>query len=88
MGAPSAVTVGGRILVGGGGDDAGGWVTPATWKRLADGGWQRLPDLAVARHGHAMAALRGVAYVLGGAPCAGYGRTDSIERLRVDGTPG
>lgn len=88
VGAPSAVTVDGRVLVGGGGDDARGWVTPATWLRLANGGWRRLPDLAVARHGHAMAALDGVAYVLGGSPCAGYGRTDSVERLRVEDASG
>jgi hypothetical protein len=70
-------------VVSGGGDDAGGWITPATWERRADGSWRRLPDLSVARHGHGMAALHGSVYVFGGSPCAGYGSTDSVERLRV-----
>jgi non-specific serine/threonine protein kinase len=82
VGATTAVAVDGEVVVTGGGDDAGGWVTPATW-RLRDGAWQRLPDLAVPRHGHGMAAADGVVYVFGGSPCAGYGLTSSVERLML-----
>ena len=87
VGAPSGVTIAGSMLVSGGGDDGGGWVTPTTWLRRVDGSWRRMPDLIAARHGHGMAALGGSAYVFGGAPCAGYGSTGSIERLRVGDVP-
>lgn len=76
--------VGGKLVAAGGGDDAAGWVTPATWSLGAsDEGWARLADLTVARHGHGSAAVGDTLYVFGGAPCPGYGRTDSVESLRV-----
>lgn len=80
-GALTAATSGGRLIVTGGGDDADGWVTPATWELISDGSWTRLPDLAVARHGHGMAALGDTVYVFGGSPCAGYGTTETVEVL-------
>ncbi len=82
VGAPTAATVDGRVVVAGGGDDAGGWATPATWMLRGDR-WDRLPDLQMGRHGHGMAALGGAVYVFGGSPCGGYGVTDSVERLAV-----
>lgn len=82
VGAPTAVAVDGSVVVTGGGDDAGGWVTPATWVLQGDR-WERMPDLQVGRHGHGMAALDGAVYVFGGSPCAGYGVTDSVERLAL-----
>ena len=82
VGAPTAAAVGGRVVVAGGGDDAEGWATPAAWILRRDR-WERLPDLQVGRHGHGMAALDGTVYVFGGSPCAGYGVTDSVERLAL-----
>lgn len=81
VGGVAATAAGGRVVVAGGGDDAGGWVTPASWALAADGSWERLPDLAVARHGHGMAAVGRDVYVFGGSPCAGYGRTATVEHL-------
>ena len=67
----------------GGGDDAEAWVTPATWALDADeGGWHRLADLNVARHGHGAAAVGSEVFVFGGAPCPGYGVTDAVESLK------
>lgn len=80
----AAVAVGDAIVAIAGGDDAESWVTPATWK--LDPGtstWARLADLNVARHGLGAAAVGPNAYVFGGAPCPGYGRTDVVESLRV-----
>jgi N-acetylneuraminic acid mutarotase len=80
----AAVAVGGELVVSGGGDDPEEWVTAAAW--AFDPGrdrWRRLPDLLQARHGHGAAALGGRAYVFGGAPCAGAGRTATVELLDV-----
>jgi hypothetical protein len=78
----SAVTVGGELVAVGGGDDHAGWVTGATW--AYDPGsdrWRRLPDLVHARHGHGAAAVGSRAFVFGGSPCPGIGRSDSAETL-------
>ena len=77
----AAVAAGDRVLAISGGDDDKGWVTPATWA-LGPRGWERLADLAVPRHGHAAAAANGRAFVFG-APCAGYGKTDSVETVTL-----
>lgn len=83
-GGSTAVAVAGQIVVVGGGDDAERWVTPATWAYSpARGSWRRLADLRVPRHGHAAAVLGNRVYVFGGAPCPGFGRTDSVESLAV-----
>lgn len=84
-GGVALVAIRDRVLVAiGGGDDAEGWVTPATWAYdVRSDRWHRLPDLNVARHGHAAAAFGGQAYVFGGSPCPGYGATDAVERLDV-----
>jgi len=85
VGAPAAVRNGGRVVVISGGDDREVWVTPAVWSLDPDTGrWQRLADLRVPRHGHAAAAFGHEVYVFGGAPCPGYGRTDSVEKLALD----
>ena len=81
-GALAVVAAHGSLVAVGGGDDAEGWVTPATWwfePRTQH--WRRLADLRIPRHGHAAAAVGDEIYVFGGAPCPGYGRTDSVERL-------
>ena len=75
-----------RLVAIGGGDDIEDWVTPATWAfDPATDRWQRLADLRAPRHGHAAAALGADVYVFGGAPCPGYGLTDSVEKLEVAG---
>lgn len=80
----SVVRAGDRVLAIGGGDDTEGWVTPAAWSfDPAAGRWERLADLRVARHGHGSAAVGDAVYVFGGAPCPDYGRTDSVERLKL-----
>ena len=68
----------------GGGDDAEGWVTPATcsFEPTTDRR-SRLADLRTARHHHAAAASGSDVYVFGGAPCPDYGRTDSVEKLTL-----
>jgi N-acetylneuraminic acid mutarotase len=78
------VAANGRIIAVGGGDDAEGWVTPATWAYApAEDRWRPLADLGVARHGHAAVAFGDRLYVFGGSPCPGYGRTDAVETLVV-----
>jgi hypothetical protein len=78
----AAVTAGDEVVAIGGGDDPGGWVTGATWGYdEARDTWRRLPDLVHARHGHGAAAVGSRAYVFGGAPCPGVGRSDSAEML-------
>jgi hypothetical protein len=80
----AAAGVGGQIVALGGGDDAEGWVTPATWAFDPDAArWRRLADLSVARHGHAAAVVGRQVLALGGAPCPGFGNTPSIESLIV-----
>lgn len=75
----------GEVLVLGGGDDLEMWITPATWAYDPQRDeWRRLADPAVPRHGHASAVLGDRVYVFGGAPCAGFGRTASVESLAVD----
>jgi hypothetical protein len=84
-GGHSVETAAGRLVVISGGDDLEEWVTPATW--ALDAGerrWRRLPDMRVARHGHASATAGDRIYVFGGAPCAGYGQTASVESLSLD----
>jgi N-acetylneuraminic acid mutarotase len=84
VGGLSVVSLGGEVIAVGGGDDREHWVTPATWAFRPDNGrWQRLADLGTARHGHGAAAVGNALYVLGGAPCPGYGRTDTVESLRL-----
>jgi hypothetical protein len=80
----AAAAAGGELIAIGGGDDPEKWVTGATWAFDPDRDrWRRLPDLLQARHGHGAAALGGRVYVFGGAPCAGVGRTASVELLDV-----
>lgn len=82
VGGLAVVAAGTRVVAVAGGDDVDGWVTPAVWALdPAKGSWSRLPDLSVARHGHAAAVARGRIYVFGGAPCAGFGQTASVESL-------
>ena len=70
------------VLAIGGGDDEEQWVTPAAWALApGDSKWRRLADLNVSRHGHAAAAVDSGVFVFGGAPCPGYGRTESVEFL-------
>jgi hypothetical protein len=78
----AAVSLGDEVIAIGGGDDPEGWVTGASWAYSpgADS-WRRLPDLVHARHGHGAAETGGRAYVFGGAPCPGVGRTESAEML-------
>ena len=89
VGGPAATTADGMFVVTGGGDDlADGeippWVTGAVWGfEPRTERWLRLPDLAVPRHGHTAATADGRVIVFGGAPCAGYGRTESVEYLQV-----
>ena len=86
VGALAVVVGGGRIVAISGGDDREAWVTPGTWSFDPDTGrWQRLADLRVPRHGHAAAAVGDEIYVFGGAPCPGYGYTDSVEKLTLPG---
>jgi len=82
VGGLAVVAAGGRVVAISGGDDREEWVTPGTWSfHPGTGRWQRLADLRTARHGHAAVAVRDEIYVFGGAPCPGYGRTDSVEKL-------
>jgi N-acetylneuraminic acid mutarotase len=84
VGAPAGVRSRGRVVAISGGDDREAWVTPAVWSLdPRTGRWQRLADLRVPRHGHAAAVVGNEIYVFGGAPCPGYGRTDSVEKLTV-----
>jgi N-acetylneuraminic acid mutarotase len=83
VGGLAVVTAGSRIVAIAGGDDRERWVTPAVWGLDADAlGWARLRDLSVARHGHAATVTGGRIYVFGGAPCAGFGQTTSVESIR------
>jgi N-acetylneuraminic acid mutarotase len=88
-GGNAAVATEDELVVVAGGDDLGTggikpWVTAAVWA-FDPGGeeWRRLPDLNVARHGHAAAVANDRIYVLGGAPCPDFGLTDSVESLRI-----
>ena len=88
VGALALVAARGRLVAVGGGDDAEEWVTPGTWSfEPGTGRWRRLSDLTVARHGHAAAAVGDEIYGFGGAPCASYGRTDSVEKLTLSSEP-
>ena len=87
VGALAVVAADGRVVAISGGDDTEGWVTPGTWSFQPETGrWQRLSDLREARHGHAAAAVGDEIYVFGGAPCPGYGHTDSVEKLTLRGS--
>jgi hypothetical protein len=84
VGALALVAARGRLVAIGGGDDIEEWVTPGTWSfEPATERWRRLSDLREARHGHAAAAVGDEIYVFGGAPCPGYGRSDSVEMLTL-----
>jgi N-acetylneuraminic acid mutarotase len=84
VGGLGAVVADERLVAISGGDDDEGWVTPGTWAfDPAADRWQRLADLRVPRHGHGAAAVGDDIYVFGGAPCPGYGRTDSVEKLSL-----
>jgi N-acetylneuraminic acid mutarotase len=86
VGSADAATVDGRIVVIGGGNDdfRSGWVTPAVWAYdIAADAWTRLPDLEVARHGHAAAVAAGRIYAFGGSPCPGYGVLRSVESVEA-----
>ena len=88
-GGPAVVATDEEVLVIGGGDDMGEgergpWVTRAAWAFDPDQErWRRLPNLHVARHGHAAAVSGDRVYVFSGSPCPGYGMTSSVESLRV-----
>jgi N-acetylneuraminic acid mutarotase len=85
----AVIDASGQIVAVGGGDDAEGWVTPATWALgPGESEWRRLADLNVPRHGHGAAAVGSRVFVFGGAPCPGYGRTDAVEALRVPSREG
>ena len=72
------------IMLGGGDDGEGRWVTPATWSYSpAAGRWTRLPDLQVPRHGFGAVIANGRLFALGGAPCARYGRTAAVESIAL-----
>jgi N-acetylneuraminic acid mutarotase len=76
-----------EVIAVGGGDDGERWVTPATWAfHPVRETWRRLPDLNLARHGHGIAVANGRVYVFGGAPCVGFGTTDSVESLDAGDT--
>ncbi len=78
-----AVAWRGRLIVLGGGDDGEGrWVTPATWSYSpATAAWSRLPDMNVARHGFGAVIADGRLWALGGSPCARYGRSPAVESI-------
>jgi N-acetylneuraminic acid mutarotase len=78
-----AVAWDGRLIVLGGGDDKiGGWVTPATWSLDPETErWTRLGDMIVPRHGFGATIADGRLYALGGAPCARYGQTPAVESM-------
>jgi hypothetical protein len=80
-----AVAWKGRLIVLGGGDDShGGWVTPATWSYAPSSGtWTRLADMKVPRHGFGAAIWGGRLYALGGAPCPRYGSTPAVESVSL-----
>jgi N-acetylneuraminic acid mutarotase len=77
----------GQLVVAGGEDPTAtpGWVTPAVWSfDPAEEKWSRLPDMRVARHGHASAAIGDRVYVFEGVDCVGgFGGTDTAESLSV-----
>lgn len=84
VGGTTLSAVGGSLVAVAGGDDRERWVTPATWLlRPGASRWERLPDLGIPRHGHAAAAVGRRVYVFGGAPCAGFGRTASVQSLEI-----
>jgi hypothetical protein len=76
------------IVVGGGEDEfdpeGGKWVLPTTYAyHPRSRRWTRLPDLGTPRHGEAVAVAAGRLYVFRGIPCPGYGRTASVESLKL-----
>jgi N-acetylneuraminic acid mutarotase len=80
----TVAAAGGEIYAIAGADnrDVDGWVTPATWAFNPERGqWRRAADIEVPRSDQAQAMFDGRIYILGGAPCVGFGRTDSVESL-------
>jgi Kelch motif len=74
---------GGEIYaIAGADNEIDGWVTPATWAFDPERGqWRRAADVEVPRSDHTAVTFDGRIYILGGAPCVGFGRTDSVESL-------
>lgn len=83
-----AVATSRAVILSGGGDDAGwqdggGFVTGDVRAYVPGEGWRLLPDLGTPRHGHASAVVGERLFVLGGAPCPGFGRTPSVESVEI-----
>jgi hypothetical protein len=77
-----AATVGGRIVVAGGEEDAGTireveLFDPATRR------WRRLADLPTPRHGLGVVSRRGRVYTIEGGDRPGFAFTSALEALRV-----
>jgi hypothetical protein len=72
------------IVLSGGDDGDGRWVTPATWSYSpSTASWTRLADMHVPRHGFGAVVVAGRVYALGGSPCARYGATAAVESLAL-----
>jgi hypothetical protein len=72
----------GEVYAIAGGNDELEWITPVTWAfDPGRGEWRRAADTEVPRHGQGVATFDDRIYIFGGAPCAGFGHTDSVESL-------
>lgn len=79
-----AVSVDGRVIAIGGGDDREGTVTDAVQRYdPASGRWSELAPMPTARHGFGAAAVGGRIYTIGGSDCALYAATDRAESFEV-----
>jgi hypothetical protein len=77
--------VGGRLVsVGGEGPDLSTIGSVFAYE-LAGGAWKPLPNLPTARHGMAVAGVRGKVYAIGGSPIADLGFSGANEFLDPSG---
>ncbi|MDQ4134204.1 MAG: hypothetical protein M3179_13630 [Actinomycetota bacterium] len=81
-GGTSAATVGRSPCVAGGEEPEG---TIASVECLQNGRWERVAELAVPRHGLAVASVGGLLHVVGGGPQPGLSVSGAHEVFRVDG---
>jgi Kelch motif protein len=80
----SAISVDGRVIAVGGGNDAAGTVTAAVQELdPASGEWSLLPGLRIARHGHGATAIGDRLWVFGGSDCAYFNPTRTVESVRL-----
>ena len=81
-GGTGAAAVGGRIVSVGGEEPAGAIGSVYAYDAAARR-WDRLEDLATARHGLGVVALGGRVYAIGGGPRPGLFVSDANESLAV-----